>query len=542
MTAFQSSSTPVIQQERIKSLPAMGHGDFMRFSRLAHTWFGLYFGERRRSDLERGVKQAFAATTCKDLDDYYHMLQDEDRGGMARAQLVNALTVSETHFFRNEAQFDALLGYVLPQIIERRRDLRTLRIWSAGCASGEEPYSIAMLLRMLLPDVDDWSITILGTDVNTASLDRARRAVYSSWAFRETRAKHLRARYFRPQDNHFALVPEIRNMVTFARLNLMEDPYPAYETNTTFMDMILCRNVTIYFSEQVTKQVIGGFYDGLVDGGWLVVGHSEYALGTYRQFQTRSFDGAILYQRDAAPLPQPRDWSWWIGETAKTTPAQDVKLPTTPAAGPAVTPVVTPVEAPVEIPPEVLAPADPEIEQEVRDPIQAAQELLEYGHSERARDLLSEMIAQEPGNAQVCALLGQAYANLGQWDEARKWCQQAIDADKLSLKAYYTLALVDQHQGDLDAALDAMKKVVYIDRSSILGHFGLADLYHSRRQYPMALKSLDNVCRLLAKRADEETIPGSGGITTARLRETVIRQQQQWQAEASDRRAVREWM
>ncbi len=529
MTALQGASIPATQQERIKSLPAMGHGDFMRFSRLAHTWFGLYFGERRRSDLERGVKQAFAATTCKNLDDYYRMLQDEDRGGVARAQLVNALTVSETHFFRNEAQFDALLGHVLPQIIERRRDLRTLRIWSAGCASGEEPYSIAMLLRMLLPDVDDWSITILGTDVNTASLDRARRAVYSSWAFRETRAKHLRARYFRPQGNHYALVPEIRNMVTFARLNLMEDPYPAYETNTTFMDMVLCRNVTIYFSEQVTKQVVGGFYDSLVDRGWLVVGHSEYALGTYRQFQTRSFDGAILYQREAASIARPKDWSWWVDRSPKPMAAAPVKLP----IAPAMAPVAAPVEAPVEVPPEVLAPVSPAIEEEDQDPVEVAQELLEYGHSERARDLLREVIAQQPGNAQVCALLGQAYANLGQWDEAKKWCQQAIDVDKLSLEAYYTLALVGQHQGELDAALDAMKKVVYIDRSSILGHFGLADLYHNKQQFPMALKSLDNVYRLLAKRADEETIPGSGGITTARLRETIVRQQQQWQAEAS---------
>jgi chemotaxis protein methyltransferase CheR len=514
----------------------------MRFSRLAHTWFGLYFGDRRRSDLERGVKQAFAATTCKDLDDYYHMLQDDDRGTIARAQLVNALTVSETHFFRNEAQFDALLGHVLPQIIERRRDLRTLRIWSAGCASGEEPYSIAMLLRMLLPDVDDWSITILGTDVNTASLDRARRAVYSSWAFRETRAKHLRTRYFRPQGNHYALVPEIRNMVTFGRLNLMEDPYPAYETNTTFMDLILCRNVTIYFSEQVTRQVVGSFYDSLVDGGWLVVGHSEYALGTYRQFQTRSFDGAILYQRDPAPLVQPRDWSWWVGQRAKPKAMLPVNPPVAPAEVPVPAPIEVPVAAPVDttvaVPPEVPAPVSPAIEQEDQDPVEMAQELLEYGHSERARDLLSEVIVQEPGNAPVCALLGQAYANLGQWDEAKKWCQQAIDVDKLSLEAYYTLALVAQHQGELDAALDAMKKVVYIDRSSILGHFGLADLYHNKRQFPMALKSLDNVYRLLAKRANEETIPGSGGITTARLRETIVRQQQQWQAEASDQVAL----
>ncbi|MFB0546913.1 MAG: CheR family methyltransferase [Anaerolineae bacterium] len=124
--------------------------------------------------------------------------------------------------------------------------MRTLRIWSAGCASGEEPYSIAMVLRQLLPDVDEWAITILATDVNTEALDRARKAVYGDWAFREERARQWRRRYFRPRGKRHELIPEVRRMVTFAQLNLTENSYPAYETNTTFMDMILCRNVMIY--------------------------------------------------------------------------------------------------------------------------------------------------------------------------------------------------------------------------------------------------------------------------------------------------------
>jgi chemotaxis protein methyltransferase CheR len=520
-----------------KAVPSLGYGDYMRFSELAHARFGLSFPERRRADLERGIRQAFAASTCADLNEYYRLLQDESKGVVERERLVNALTVSETHFLRNAGHFDALFAHVLPQIIERRRTLRTLRIWSAGCASGEEPYSIAMMLRILLPDVDEWSITILGTDINTESLDRARKGLFGQWAFREERAKQWRPQFFRLRGKRYELAESVRNMVSFAQLNLKDDSYPAYETNTTLMDLILCRNVTIYFSEHVTRQIVNRFYEALVDGGWLVVGHSEHTLGTYRRFQARTFPGAILYQRTGQPTPWPQDWDWLVGsppQVAQITQAPGVaavheplgertavSLPTAQATQPAL--VAEP-------------PSDPE--RETEDPVERAAELIEYGHSVQARELLIETSKQRPDHEPIYTLLGQACANLGHWEEAGQWCQRAISLNRLALKAYYTLALVLQHQGNLEEAINAMKKVVYIDRNNILGHFGLADLYRCKEQLPQALKSLDNARRLLSTRVEEELIPDSGGITAGRLRQTVIRQQQQWEAEASKHTAI----
>jgi chemotaxis protein methyltransferase CheR len=262
-----------------------------RFSRLVQERFGLFFSDKRRVELERGVLYAFAATNCASLDEFYYLLHDPASTTLLEERLVNALTICETHFFRDAAQFDAIRQHVLPQIIERRRSLRTLRIWSVGCASGEEPYSIAILLRELIPNVDEWSITILGTDINTQALERARRAVFSEWAFREDLARQMQSVYFTKQENGYALSSEIRRMVTFNRLNLMEDRYPSYATNTTFMDLILCRNVTIYFPLEVTQQVIDRLHSAQTDGGWLVVGHSEPSLNTYRRYQVRNYPG-----------------------------------------------------------------------------------------------------------------------------------------------------------------------------------------------------------------------------------------------------------
>ncbi len=526
-----------------RMIPSIGYGDYLRFSRLVQEYAGLHFPEKRRADLEQGLREAFAASTAPNLNAYYHLLLEPDHGVVHMQRLVNALTIGESHFFRDKGQFDALSRHVLPQIIKRRRSLRTLRIWSAGCASGEEPYSIAILLRELLPDVDDWAITILGTDINTEALSRARQGLYSEWAFREDRAKQLRLRYFNQSaSGRYQLIPEVRRMVTFTQLNLMEDAYPSYQTNTTFMDMIFCRNVTIYFSPSTTRQVVERFYDCLVDEGWLIVGHSEHSLITYGQFQACSYPNTILYQRTARPAAVlPEDWDW-LSPTPLAEGAPSLRVPPAVSTdiddgfalgdfGGAATTGTSSVLKDAQ-------PADgslPEVAPDARDPLVLAEECLDYGHSEQARDLLLAFIKDHPeGDVHAAALLGHAYANLAQWEEAERWCREAIARDNLALSPYYTLALVLQHQGLLDEAIDAMKKVVYIDRTFVLGHFGLADLYHSKGRLPQALKSLDNARRLLGSLSDDEVVRDSGGITVGSLKEAIIRQQQQWSAEAAE--------
>ncbi|MBN1811166.1 MAG: tetratricopeptide repeat protein [Anaerolineae bacterium] len=509
MTAFEQSHEPGDTQ-------SLGYGDYLRFSQLAEENFGLRFSQKRRAELERGVKQAFAASTCTDLDEYYHLLRDPESSTIHSERLINALTISETHFFRDAGQFEALRQYVLPQIIERRRPLRTLRIWSAGCASGEEPYSIAILLREFLPDVDEWAITILATDLNTEALARARKATYGNWAFREEQAKQLRSRYFCKQNGRYRLIPEVQRMVTFNRLNLAEPVYPDYATNTTFMDLILCRNVTIYFAEETTRQIVARFYDALINGGWLVVGHSEHSLVTYQRYQVHNFPGAILYQRTGQPTELPKSWL--------TRPKKAPRIIEAPAP--------VPIDIQPDLRPSSILTSPPEEEEKV-DPIEQARELLEFGRSEEARDVLLGLVESKPHHAPAYALLGQAYANLGRWEESEHWCREAVQVDKLALDAYYTLALVLQHQGQVARAIDAMKKVVYIDRHYVPAHFGLADLYHADGQLSRALKSLDNAGRLLEGRAEDALIVGAEGITVGRLREAIARQQQRWSAEVA---------
>jgi len=495
---------------RKKTVPqaTLGYGDYLRFSKLLLDRYGLFFSDRRRPELESAILHAFAASPTADFNEYYTLLVERTDGGLEMERLVNAVTVNETYFFRDAAQFDALAQTVLPELIERRRMLRTLRIWSAGCSSGEEPYSIAMLLRDMLPDIDEWSITILATDVNTAALDRARQGLFGDWAFREARAKDMRPRYFRRIGARWELRPEVRRMVTFNRLNLAGTEYPAYASNTMFMDLILCRNVTIYFSEFVTSAVVDRFHDTLTDGGWLVVGHSELSLNVYRRFQTRNFPNTVLYQRNGQAPAQPSDWQWPPLYTEKMA---SVTLPVAPPS---------PLLPPAPPPP-------PPLSIDV-NPLDQAREMLEFGRSEEAREVLLALANSPLANIEVYVLLGQTYANLGDLEAAEHWCRKALRRNKLALEAYYTLALVLQHQARLPEAIEALKKVVYIDRNDVLGHFSLARLHYQNEQAPAALKSLDNARRLLEAQEDDVVVARSGGVTVKRLRDAITRQQQQW--------------
>jgi len=302
---------------------------------------------------------------------------------------------------------DALQTRVLPDIIERRRFIRTMRIWSAGCSTGEEPYSIAMLLRDLLPDIDDWSITILATDINTQALNKARIGQYTDTAFREDRAKHMRSRFFFKRETRFEIAPEVHRMVTFKQLNLAEDDFPSYDTNTMLMDLILCRNVTIYFPNELTRKLAGKFYNALADSGWLLIGHSEHSLGTYNQYQIHNMPDAILYQRVLNPDNRSMDMRQ-LEEMLNLS-----KAPRTSAAKPRTdSPPASRVIAPVV-----------SVESQ-QDQLQRALELMESGENATALHQLLALEKADRDNPDLCSLIGKIYADMGEWKKRRRMVQE----------------------------------------------------------------------------------------------------------------------
>jgi chemotaxis protein methyltransferase CheR len=488
--------------------------DYARFRDLVLERSGLHFPEHKRIDLEVGLSKALiesAMISSKndfDINQYYVLLRDTSNplGQAEMGRLINILTVGETYFFRDEAQFNGLTNHVLPLLLDRKRldamakgTVPRLRIWSAGCASGEEPYSLAMLLKEILPDLNRWEILILGTDINHDVLKRAETARYSSWSFREERAKNIQSTYFTSDDKtrYFQLREDIRKMVTFTHLNLIEDSYPNLYKNVIDMDLIICRNVTIYFKQDTTQKVINRFYNTLVKGGWLVVGHAESSLSTYRAFEVRSFPGAIFYQKTGKPTNL---MNWGI-----LTEDGKPEMPLPKMIPQRIVIDRQPVQLPTEQSPAKV------------DDYELAQSLLDKGNTYGAVTKLKQKITSDPKFAPAHSLLGHAYANLGRWDEAKQACEQAIKLNQLLTDAYLTLALVYQNENKIDLAIDHLKKATYLDHKNPLTYFNLGMLYNKNGQTSQAKRAFQVVVKILEKWPANKVVPGTEGEIAQRL-------------------------
>lgn len=483
--------------------------DYERFRNLILERSGLHFPEKRRQDLRRGLLRAFSDAEHRNLDAYYDLLTRSRTDSEQWERLICQITIGETHFFRNQPQFQALRDHILPQIIQRKRPLGLyLRIWSAGCATGEEPYSIAMLLRELLPDLSAWNITILASDINREALKQARWGQYGNWSFREKGWEQFQARYFKMEGKRWVLSPLVREMVTFAYLNLVEDPYPSLVNNTVAFDLIICRNVTIYFTPEITQRVVDQLYEALVEDGWLIVGHSEPSPTIYARFEPRNFPGAVLYQKTDQPPVQP-DFSWL--EKGRAPSAAAVPLAPLPDFSVALPDPVPPCSPPM---PQAQIPVP-------ADSCAEARGLLDNGRVEEALELLHQVLEMDRDCAPAYYLLAKARADAGYWGEARHWCEKALEFDPLLTEAYFLLGLIHGQEDNFGEALAAMKRVVYLERKAVLGHFWLANLYQELGDVARSRKSFQNTVKLLEELPPEAPVLWSDGMTAGRLLHTV---------------------
>ena len=498
----------------------ISEGELNRLSHLVREVSGLEFPDSRRPSLARAVERALIVNglpRASDLHDYLlatkHRLQLE--------AFIASLTIGETHFFRNRPQLDALRNHILPEIIAHRSAERRIRIWSAGCATGEEAYSLAMLIDVLLPRREDWNVLILATDINKDSLERAQGGVFGPWSFRQV-PPEIQSRYFDQDGRNYHLSPHIRKMVTFSYLNLVEDSYPSLVSNTQAMDLILCRNVLIYFREETINRVVGRMDDSLAPRGWLLAGHAESPMPVFRErFVARDFPMAVCYQkRDADSAAKV------AGSITQTAPALPTR-PVRPAAAQAPPRVAPPPPAPTPTRPARQAqpereptPTLPAVTADSDAPAQAISSW-RAGHVDDAVAMLARHAAVSTTDPTAPYLTAKILASLVRLDEAHTAILNALDRDPVHAPSHYLHGLILQEQNRPAEALDALRRAVYLDPRLALGRFSLAVLFAATGQPARAEKELDTLTALLVARDREELLDDGDGVTVGRLLELV---------------------
>lgn len=438
-----------------------------RLSGLLAERIGLYFPPERRADLAKGL-----ASACRELGfaDSASCLEGLLAAPVTPGQLdvlASHLTVGETYFLRDARTFEALEQRVVPELLRARDEADwRLRIWSAGCCTGEEPYTIAMLLDRALPEARKRKLFILASDINPRFLAKAARGVYGEWSFRAA-PDWMRARYFtRRRDGLFEIRPEIRRMVTFSYLNLADDAYPSLATNTTALDIVFCRNVLMYFAPERVAATAQRLHRALCDGGWLFVSPSEMSQALFPQFAAADLGGALAY-RKPAPDPGARR----VAPQAASPPAAAI--------------------------PDAATRATPR------------------------RDPAPPRPSAESGVASSAFEKARGEADAGRLDAALEWCRQALDLDRLDPARHYLYALIRLERGEPEAALRALGRTLYVEPEFVAAHVALGNLSLGQARLEEAERHFGNALELLRKLPSDEVVPESGGLSAGRVAEIV---------------------
>ncbi|MGA2400780.1 MAG: CheR family methyltransferase [Syntrophobacteraceae bacterium] len=501
---------------------SVSEGTLSRLSAFVASKMGLWFPEERWRDLERGLNSVARELDFKDSEDCVEWLLSSPVKRSHIEVLASHLTVGETYFFRNKKIFQLLEENVLPELIQvRRENGKHVRIWSAGCSTGEEPYSIAILLSRMIPDLGDWNITILATDINPRFLRTAAAGLYRRWSFRDI-APRIEEEFFNKKgDRSLEVLSRIRKMVTFSYLNLVEDTYPSLFNNTNAMDIIFCRNVLMYLVPERARKVVENLHRSLLDGGCLIVSPTELSPQLFPQFAPVSLPGAMIYRKESSssraaghfPCMPPDEPIVPFMPAVEPVPGLDANEKS--EAGDA---QLIPHEtrdlqpATQSLPPGIPLPDDLYSE---------ALALYEAGCYAHAMGKTESLLSHYPSDAGAMALVARILANSGKLAEALQWCEKAISTDKLKAGSHYLIATIHLELGQTEAATLSLKRALYLDPNFILAYVALGNISRQRHRHRESVKYFENALSLLTGRNPEDILPESEEVNVGRLTEII---------------------
>jgi len=267
---------------------------YQRFVDLIYKKTGIWFESTKRYFVDKRLDERIVELGLANYREYYQLLKFSTEQTEMQ-QLINRLTVNETYFFRDFPQLQGFAEDVLLQMVKEKSKVRDkrIRLWSAGCSTGEEPYTLAIILLEMLPNPEEWTIEILASDINTSVLDVSRKGHYNSRSVKDVPLEYLE-RYFIQRSETYILDIKVRNMVTFKKINLMEEREMKVQIN---YDLIFCRNVLIYFDAESRLSVLNRFYRSLQSDGYIYLGHSESVTRITDSFKMKRIGGTTAYYK-----------------------------------------------------------------------------------------------------------------------------------------------------------------------------------------------------------------------------------------------------
>jgi chemotaxis protein methyltransferase CheR len=509
--------------------------DFGLFQELLIEKSGLCFDEGRSQSLHFALWQRLQHRGYDSYREYYNLLKFHPEGQIEIRELLDLITIGETYFFRNKAQFDVLMKFVLPEIMKKKAHSqdKCLRIWSAGCSSGDEAYSIAIAIVEVVPSYKDWNISILGTDINRNGLARAKEGIYNKKSIAHLPEEYL-SKYFSARGSTYILDPNVKELVQFEYHNLVKDPLIHEKMQT--VDILFCRNVTIYFDNKITKRVLENFYNCLTEDGYLFLGHTETLWQVTNKFERVEFPQTFIYRKRVGPV---REDAMKPFMALPDIPLEDLVLPAASTAMSDPWPENSASSAeslnligkssrshfesepPGREAEGLTSTGQPGFlqtfgpgQQKLPHPFQEKVESAYKGAAlclKEVKEQTGLASTDHPATQQgdpLCTDLGKAtiLANEARYKEAAAILSKIIEVDNLSIEAYYLLGVISYKSNDFKQAEVQFRKVIYVDPDSVLAYFNLGNMYLYQKKYGEAYREFKNAIQLLEKKPKDEQV------------------------------------
>ncbi|MGQ3683499.1 MAG: CheR family methyltransferase [Candidatus Loosdrechtia sp.] len=492
--------------------------DFNKFRRYIEDHTGISLDENKQNTLKTCLDARMDIFNIRDYDSYYSLIAS-DEGEKEFCELLNLLLVKETFFFRDKGQLNILTKKIVPELLKKKKG-EEIKIWSAGCATGEEPYSIAMSIMENFTN-GSLNFSIIATDISAESLELAGKGIYKKTSMRSI-DELLLNKYFSQKEGLYYLHEQIKQLVRFDVMNLVK---PCFPSGKNVFDIIFCKNVIIYFGLEKTKTVIQKFYDMLTEEGVLFIGYSESLWRISDKFKLEEADGVFFYRKagnestvslekklqQKAPEEKTILRLQSISPRNNTHTQQRVDLciaSETQTAGSNGSGVNT-----KQVHGRNLS---HRIKQELKL-------TGNFGYEDKLEHI-DKILQTDPKNEEVHLFLAKIYANRGVYEKALQKCQDVlVEMNDLSAEAYLLTGSVFYKTGDRERAVWSLKRAIYLDERSALSHYYLGNLYKDSGLIGMAIKEYKQVIHIFDASAENDEQLIDEVFTVRQLKELCMK-------------------
>lgn len=507
-----------------------------RLSSLILEKLGIHFQQPRWCDMIRSIQKLSNSMEFDNLQSCVNWILDDTADPHRAAMLAKHVTIGETYFFRDDMISEMIRDTILPKFFAAKsaKNDRNLVFWSAGCSSGEEAYTLAILLAESPPS-KRYDIDIIGSDVNANAIAKARQGIYTKWSFRNTPQPIMKTYFEHLQNNHYKISDHIRDKVQFLHVNLVEHPYPDSLDKPGSIDVIFCRHVLMYLDQTNREIIVSYFVRLLSQNGWLIVSPAELPSIHHPALTPLKIGDVYLFQKncelaksqfiadaDTDRLPM-TDKKWRKYPKQKLANKNPIiasiatkDLPLSDAHASEISIKDTFKTSP-------LTETEPQLTPTII--LQEVRLLLKNGQIEIAIEKLHTLIGEKSTHDhndlhqhEAMALLANTYANQGSLDKAEYWYRNAIAADKLRSSDYYFLAIILLEKGEESEAIASLKTAIFINPEFILAHLQLAAIFKHKTE---GKKYANNVLSLATKLPADSIVPFADGMSIELIRETA---------------------